>query len=98
MTPIAPLLELRQLSIAYPQRGASPRSHQTQGSSPSWAVRQVSLTLNPGDRLGVVGESGSGKSTLGRGIVQLLPAGSQLEGDMYFEGRSVRSLSASALR
>lgn len=95
MTPIAPLLELRQLSIAYPHRGAS---RPNQGSSPAWAVRQVSLTLNPGDRLGVVGESGSGKSTLGRGIVQLLPPGSQLEGDLYFEGRSVRSLSAAALR
>ena len=92
-SPPSPLLELRELSIAYPHRGnLAPQT------SPTWAVRQISLSLNPGDRLGLVGESGSGKSTLGRGILQLLPSGSQMEGDLYFEGRSVRSLSAAALR
>ena len=36
------------------------------------AVRDVSLTLKPGEVLGIVGESGAGKSTIGNAIVNLL--------------------------
>ena len=88
----APLLEIDRLSIAYPQINPSP------GQSQAWAVQDVSLTLQPGDRLGLVGESGSGKSTLGRAILRLLPDGSQVTGGLRFQGQSIPELSPKALR
>ena len=89
----APLLELDQLHIAYP-----PRGDRSSLAVPTWSVQNLSLTLNPGDRLGLVGESGCGKSTLGRAILRLLPKGSQIQGDIRFEGRSVLQLSPNQLQ
>ena len=44
------------------------------------AVRDVSLTLNPGEVLAIVGESGCGKSMLCRSIMKLLPRSAKIEG------------------
>ena len=43
------------------------------------AVQGATLSLLPGETLGVVGESGSGKSTLAQAILGLLPYGGQLQ-------------------
>ena len=40
----------------------------------------MSLTLEPGEKLGLVGESGCGKSTLGRAAMRLLPSQYKLRG------------------
>jgi peptide/nickel transport system ATP-binding protein len=85
----AALLDIQELSIAYP----NPRS----GGSP-WSVQSVSLQLQPGERLGLVGESGCGKSTLGRAIMRLLPDGSQVKGSLRFQDTSVLDLDAAGLR
>ena len=53
---MTPLLELSRVSKHF--RGKEGRILR--------AVEEVSLTLAPGETLGIVGESGSGKSTLGR--------------------------------
>ena len=63
-----------------------------------WAVDDVSFTLQPGEKLGLVGESGCGKSTLGRAAMRLLPAGSQVEGKVSFNGQSVFDLTPAELR
>ncbi|MEO1494936.1 MAG: ABC transporter ATP-binding protein [Pseudomonadota bacterium] len=59
------------------------------------AVEQVSLTLAPGETLGLVGESGSGKSTIGRSILKLVdPTGGQIR----MNGRDLVPLSAAAMK
>ncbi len=52
------------------------------------AVRHVSLSLAPGEVLGVVGNSGAGKSTLAKALVGLVPLAS---GQVRIEGRPVVS-------
>ncbi|MDB6002548.1 MAG: transporter related, partial [Rhizobacter sp.] len=47
------------------------------------AVRQVDLSIAPGETVGLVGESGSGKSTLGRVALGLL---APTQGEFRFEG------------
>lgn len=45
-----------------------------EGSHQLWAVRDVSLTVQPGDSIGVIGLNGSGKTTLMKLICGLLKA------------------------
>jgi peptide/nickel transport system ATP-binding protein len=62
------------------------------------AVDGVSFDLRKGETLGLVGESGSGKSTLGRGLLGLLPTGSQTDGEIIFEDEDLGAKSSKQLR
>ena len=84
------LLQVQNLRVAYPG-SYSPENA-------TWAVDNVSFTLNPGEKMGLVGESGCGKSTLGRAAMRLLPPGSGIEGKVTFEGKSVFDLNPSEMR
>ncbi|MDP3316091.1 MAG: ATP-binding cassette domain-containing protein, partial [Devosia sp.] len=71
------LLEVRNLSLSI-------------GGFP--ILRDVDLSVEAGEVLGVIGESGSGKSMTALSIMQLLPVGSAVKGSIRLEGREVLGL------
>lgn len=50
------------------------------------AVNRVSLTIEPGETVGLVGESGCGKSTFARTLLGLYP---KTDGDIFYKGRNI---------
>lgn len=61
------LLEVRDLQVRFPVRGA-------RGTQWLHAVQDVSFDIGRGETLGLVGESGSGKSTIGNALLRLVSA------------------------
>jgi oligopeptide/dipeptide ABC transporter ATP-binding protein len=83
------LLEVEDLGVVY----------EASRSEPVHAVREVSLTLDDGEFVGLVGESGCGKSTLGYAITRMLRPPARLEsGRVIFDGTDIASLSGERLR
>src|SRR5262249_37927886 len=61
-TKTAPIVEVRELSLEFATYRGAVR-----------ALDRVSLTVGPGEIVGLVGESGSGKSVTAMSLVRLLP-------------------------
>ncbi len=75
-------IELRNVSFRYEPSGP-------------WVLENVSMTVEPGQKVAIVGKSGSGKSTLGLLLLGLqTPSG----GDILFDGTSVRDLDLRKVR
>lgn len=71
----------------------------TQGKETLDAVRNINLTISPGQIYGLVGESGSGKSTLALALMRYLSAnGNVTKGDIFFSGRHMWSLDEKTLQ
>lgn len=62
------------------------------------AVKDVSLSVTPGEVLAIVGESGSGKTVTARSILGLLPETAQRSGAVFVSGKDVLSVSGEQLR
>lgn len=70
------------------------------GSTKRWfdAVKNVDMTLQKGQALGIVGESGSGKTTIALALSQLLSNQARIDGQIMVNGQDISALSKSALR
>jgi peptide/nickel transport system ATP-binding protein len=96
---VAALLDVRNLTVEFPQsrtaRGASSNRaayeneknapHEASPRSPVAAVRDLSVSIAPGEVLALVGESGSGKSVTSLAIMGLLPPAARVSGSILFQ-------------
>jgi peptide/nickel transport system ATP-binding protein len=83
-----PLLEVKDLRVEFPTRRGT-----------LLALDGVSLSIAPGEVLGVVGESGAGKSLTGAAIIGLLePPGRISGGEVRLEGERIDNLPKDAMR
>lgn len=85
------LLDVQNVSKLFPLKGGF--WGKTKGHVR--AVHRVSLSVKPGEIVGLVGESGCGKSTLGRTILKLLES---TEGKIVFNGTDITHLSPKEMR
>ena len=61
-------------------------------------LRGVSLSVGPGEAVGLVGESGSGKSMTLRSILHLAPVNATITGKILLDGEDVLALKGEDLR
>ncbi|QIS08316.1 ABC transporter ATP-binding protein [Nocardia arthritidis] len=83
MTSTEPLLDIRDLNVCFSSEGKKIP-----------AVRDVNLSVYPGQTVAIVGESGSGKSTTAHAIIDLLPGtGKVTSGEIMFDGKNLAAAS-----
>ena len=89
-----PILQIQHVSIDFTQytgrKGLKKQRLQV--------IRDLSLTICPGQVVAVVGASGSGKSLLAHGILHILPYNSHMEGEIFYDGVPLTETRAKQLR
>lgn len=85
---MSPLLAVEDLSVSFTGGGLLNRLINPFPLPAVNVIDGVTLSLMPGETLGLVGESGSGKTTLARTILGLVRAAA---GRIAFEGRDVKT-------
>jgi peptide/nickel transport system ATP-binding protein len=75
----APVLEVADLSVSFGRRRVP-------------AVRGVSFSVLPGQRVGLIGQSGSGKTVTALAVMGLLPESAHVTGSIRFGGRELAGL------
>ena len=82
------LIEIKNLRVDFALRAGTVR-----------AVRDVNLTINKGERLGIVGESGAGKSVLGFSLINLISKPGRITGgEIIFDGHDITKYSYEQMR
>ena len=82
------ILEIKNLSVEYQV-----------GKKIIPALKNVSVSLNRNDSLGIIGESGSGKSTLGLSILDILPKEAKISsGEILFHNQNIFRLNKKELQ
>ncbi len=88
------VLEVKNLKVQFPIEKS------LFGGTKRWfdAVKNVDMTLQKGQALGIVGESGSGKTTIALALSQLLSNQARVDGQIVVNGQDLSALSKSELR
>jgi ATP-binding cassette subfamily B protein len=95
-----PAIELRDVWFAYPAREAGAAADPAgardgAAGAEHWALRGVSLRIEPGERVALVGATGSGKTTLARLLTRTYDV---QRGAVLVDGVDVREWDLAALR
>ena len=86
-SPPGSLLEVTDLAISIPTENGLIE-----------AVRGISLSIAPGETVGIVGESGSGKTMLALSVLGLLPRRAQVTGSVRLDGEELLQASEAQWR
>ncbi len=82
------VLELKNLAVQYRTNAGT-----------LTALRDINLTIQPGEIVGIVGESGCGKSTVAAAMMKILPPNGFISsGEVLFKGRDLLKLPADQMR
>jgi peptide/nickel transport system ATP-binding protein len=87
-----PILSVENLSVSFQRYGRGLSRVELR------AVRNLSLTVEPGQMAAVVGESGSGKSLLAHAILHILPRNARVSGAIRYDGLPLTPRRAEELR
>jgi len=83
------LLDIRNLTV-----------HYQSDDEIVYAINDISLSIEPGQTLGLVGETGAGKTTTAMSILRLLPkyTGKIPKGEILFQGKDILKLPEKEMR
>ena len=77
------MLEICNLSVRFTRYARGIQRHRIQ------PIRELDLTVEPGQLVAVVGESGAGKSLLALAVMGLLPGNAEIQGTLRYKGEAL---------
>lgn len=87
-----PILEIQNLNITFTQYDKGWKKSELH------VIRDLNVTVCPGEIVAVVGSSGSGKSLLAHGILGILPYNAKMGGEMLYQGEKLSAERIQMLR